>query len=494
MPNPKILVVEDETIVALDIKSRLESLGFVVPAVAASGEEAIQKATETHPDLVLMDIKLKGKQDGVEAAEEIRAQFQIPVIYLTAYADEATLQRAKITEPFGYILKPFEGRELHSAIEMALYKHQAERRLRESEQWLSTILRSIGDAVIATDASGCVNFMNPVAEALTQWKQEDAFGKDVREVLNIISGGTRRPIESLVAKVLEERRIVDLEGNSLLVARDGTEIPVDDTAAPIMDDEGSIIGVVLVFQDVTERKRAEDKLAQYTVELEARNEELDAFARTVAHDLQNPLSAVIGFAEVLKKEVMEASDDRLRVPARAIERYARKMDDIIRELLLLARVRQEQIQIQPLDMATIIAEAQQRLTHMMQEHQAEIISPGTWPATLGYGPWVEEVWVNYLSNAIKYGGRPPRIELGATTQPDGAVRFWVRDNGPGIPPEAQSQLFTPFTRLERIDAEGHGLGLSIVQRIVEKLGGQVGVESSVRQGSEFYFTLPGAKR
>jgi two-component system sensor histidine kinase/response regulator len=141
-------------------------------------------------------------------------------------------------------------------------------------------------------------------------------------------------------------------------------------------------------------------------------------------------------------------------------------------------------------MASIVAEAQQRLAHMIEEHQAEIILPDTWPVALGHGPWVEEVWVNYLNNAIKYGGQPPHVELGATKQPDGMVRFWVRDNGPGLRPEEQARLFTPFTRLDQVRTKGHGLGLSIVGRIVEKLGGQVGVESEVGRGSVFTFTLP----
>jgi two-component system sensor histidine kinase/response regulator len=151
-------------------------------------------------------------------------------------------------------------------------------------------------------------------------------------------------------------------------------------------------------------------------------------------------------------------------------------------------------EMRPLDMASTVDEAQRRLTYMIEEHQAEIILPKSWPVALGYGPWVEEVWANYLSNAIQYGGRPPRVELGATVQADSQVCFWVRDNGPGLTPEEQARLFTPFTRLDQVRVKGHGLGLSIVQRIVEKLDGQVGVESQVGQGSVFTFTLPGMRQ
>ncbi|MCA1994915.1 MAG: response regulator, partial [Coleofasciculus sp. S288] len=165
----RLLIVENEGIVALNIQRRLEGLGYRIVATVSSGEEAIDIAGETTPDLVLMDIKLEGNIDGIEAAIEIRNRFQIPIVYLTAYTNDETLNRAKLTEPYGYILKPFEARDLGTTIEIALYKYQMEQQLREREQWLATTLKSIGDAVITTDAEGLITFMNPVAEALTRW-------------------------------------------------------------------------------------------------------------------------------------------------------------------------------------------------------------------------------------------------------------------------------------------------------------------------------------
>jgi PAS domain S-box-containing protein len=245
-------------------------------------------------------------------------------------------------------------------------------------------------------------------------------------------------------------------------------------------------------REITERKRAEEALRQYTVELEARNEELDAFVHTVAHDLKGPLVPLVCYAEMLDKDYASLPGQKLREYSRVIAQHGFKMGSIIDELLLLTEVRKmEEVTIEPLDMASIVVEAQGRVAYLIEEHQAEIISPDTWPVALGYGPWVVEVWVNYLSNAIKYGGWPPRVELGATGQADGMVRFWVLDNGPGLTPEEQARLFTPFTQLAQVRAKGHGLGLSIVRRIVEKSGGQVGVESEVGRGSVFTFTLPG---
>ena len=223
-----------------------------------------------------------------------------------------------------------------------------------------------------------------------------------------------------------------------------------------------------------------------------RNEELDAFAHTVAHDLKNPLGPVIGFAEIVIRDYTAMSDDERQRCVQAIARSGRKIKSIVEELLLLAEVRKVQVGTEPLDMAAIVSEAQQRLADMVEQSHAKIVlsDAAMWPGAVGYGPWVEEVWVNYLSNAIKYGGKPPHVELGAELQTDNMVRFWVSDNGPGIPPEARARLFTPFTRLDQVRTQGHGLGLSIARRIVEKLGGQVGVESRVGQGSVFSFTLP----
>ncbi len=246
-------------------------------------------------------------------------------------------------------------------------------------------------------------------------------------------------------------------------------------------------------QEIRERVRAEEQLRQYAADLETRNAELDAFAHTVAHDLKNPLTALITTGYLLENNYNKLSKENLNLYARMIVNNGRMMNNIIDELLLLSSVREiDEIETQPLDMDRIVTNVRDRLAFSVEEHQAEIVLPDHWPVALGYGPWIEEVWANYISNAVKYGGQPPRAELGGTTEADGWVRFWVRDNGLGLTPEEQGQLFTPFERLHQVHAEGHGLGLSIVQRIVEKLGGQVGVESTVGQGSVFFFTLPGA--
>jgi signal transduction histidine kinase len=232
------------------------------------------------------------------------------------------------------------------------------------------------------------------------------------------------------------------------------------------------------------------ELRRLNADLQTRNEELDAFAHTVAHDLQNPLNLIVGNATTLQAEAR--LPEELHHCLNTIVRNGQKMSNIIDELQLLAGVRKTEVELKPLNMGRIVAEAQQRLAHLVAEHQAKIIFPEDWPIALGHAPWIEEVWANYLSNGIKYGGQPPRLQLGATARSDNLVRFWVRDNGPGLTPEEQARLFIPFTQLSQTSTKGYGLGLSITRRIVERLGGQVGVESEgiAGQGCVFFFTLP----
>jgi two-component system sensor histidine kinase/response regulator len=250
--------------------------------------------------------------------------------------------------------------------------------------------------------------------------------------------------------------------------------------------------------------------AQQLAELEARNEELDAFAHTVAHDIKSPMAVISGYSDLLLEAFDDLPPDKRTEALYSISRGTQKIVNIVDELLLLAGVRRTEVQLAPINMERVIREVKQRVEYMLVESQAEVIIPETWPVASGYAPWIEEVWVNYLTNACKYGGQPPQIELGADPQgfpsapppksggqgenPEGLrlVRFWVRDNGKGLSPEDQARLFTPFTRLDQARARGHGLGLSIVRRIVEKQGGQVGVMSSgvPGEGCTFYFTLP----
>ncbi len=259
MEKTRILVVEDEGLIARDIEDMVRNAGYQVCAVVGTGEEAVEKAETTHPDLILMDIILRGEMDGVEAAEKIREGFNIPVIYLTAHTDEITLQRAKLTEPLGYSLKPVEQKELMTVIEMALYKHQMEIKLRERQSWLSTILQNIGEGVIATDPFGNVTFMNPVAEKLTGWNQPESIGKPLTSILHLVDEDTGKLVRVAIPELLANNSSNPINGN-IQIVNYVEKTPIELASTAIQDGKESVCGLVLVLHDLTERKRYEEKL------------------------------------------------------------------------------------------------------------------------------------------------------------------------------------------------------------------------------------------
>ncbi|PSB01125.1 GGDEF domain-containing response regulator [Merismopedia glauca] len=267
-----ILIVEDEKIVARDLQLVLEDLGYSVPAIANTGELAIQKAFELKPDLILMDIRLLGEMDGISTAQIVVDQLDIPIVYLTAHSDETTLARAKLTHPYGYLIKPFEERELRAVIEIALYKHEMECRLKENAQWLSTVLNSIGDAVLTTDAEGRITMLNAVAEKLTGWSCEEALNRPSTDVFNLIHEASRKIVSNPINEAISTQKIVMLPPLTLLVRKDGIEIPIEDSVAPItlhkgtapiQDGKGQITGAVVIFRDVTQQRLSAKKLHRH---------------------------------------------------------------------------------------------------------------------------------------------------------------------------------------------------------------------------------------
>jgi PAS domain S-box-containing protein len=259
MQKARILVVEDEGIIAEDIQMSLQDLGYEIAGIVATGEDAMRVAQEKRPDLVLMDVVLQGELDGIEAANRIHTCCKIPIIYLTAYSDDKVLERAKNSEPFGYLIKPFRDRELRSTIEMALFKNALDRKLKESQEWLSVTLSSIGDGLIATDEQGLVKFINPVAEALTGWSTAQARGKPLEKVFSVVEEKTGERVEGLTKDLVSPHANERLMGK-LLVTRGGARIPFEANASPIGGTGEGVIGIVLVFRDITERKKTEERL------------------------------------------------------------------------------------------------------------------------------------------------------------------------------------------------------------------------------------------
>ncbi len=250
MPGKNILVVEDDRISGAYIQNVLTRLGYDAPLVVDTGEDAVHKAVETRPDLVLMDIGLAGEMTGIQAAVQIREKTGIPLIYLTALSDAQTIHEAKVTGPFGFISKPFHEQVLHMAIEIAMYRHEMEERMRENEAWLKTILAGIGDAVVATDHKSRVRFMNPVAEKLTGWEEKEALGRYLDEIFHLIGGETGAPAQSPVGQAIRDKAPVSQKNHVLLVRRNGQTLAIEDSASPIRDVSGNVTGVVMVFREV----------------------------------------------------------------------------------------------------------------------------------------------------------------------------------------------------------------------------------------------------
>ncbi len=267
MADTSVWIVEDESIVAMDLKARLLKMGYHVAGISGYAEEAIEEIRLNPPDIVLMDIVLKGTMDGIEAAGIIREELEIPVVYLTAYSEDSTIFRAKVTEPYGYILKPFMERDLQIAIEIALYKSSMERKLRASERWLKTTMQSMGEGIIATDSEGIVRFMNPVATNLTGAVEDQAIGTPSGAAFRTESSSGSQGTDP-VLMALGDQRAVCSDELMVLVSLDGTRRFVEYTATPILDEKDHISGAVLIFRDISDRVRAEEELRRHREHLE----------------------------------------------------------------------------------------------------------------------------------------------------------------------------------------------------------------------------------
>ena len=447
-------------------------------------------------DIVIADYSMP-HFDGLTALRLLQESgLDLPFILVSGAIGEETAVAAMKAGAHDYVMKdnlarlgPTVRRELHEA-QVRLARQQAEKALQESEEKYRLLVENAQEAIVVAQ-DGLLKFVNPKGLEFAGYSQQEMASMPFAEMIHPDDRETTlqtylKYLRGEESPPIYQLRFVDkfgsikwLESNVVLVTWEGRPATLS------------------FLSDITERRRAEEALRQYAAELEARNEDLDAFAHTVAHDLKGPLGHMVGFAEVLEQDYTALPQEEARRHLHTIAQSGRKMSSIVDALLLLAEARKMEVAMQPLNMAGIVAEALGRFTAILEERQAQIVLPDTWPMARGYEPWVEEVWANYLSNALKFGGRPPRVELGGAVQDRNdnttaspIVRFWVRDNGPGLTPEDQGRLFTPFTRLEQVSGRGHGLGLSIVRRIVEKMGGHVGVQSEIGAGSTFWFTLP----
>ncbi|MEH2181565.1 hybrid sensor histidine kinase/response regulator [Nostoc sp.] len=494
MGQARILVVEDEVIVARTIASQLSQLGYIVTGTASSGKIAIAKASETQPELVLMDIILKGDMDGIATATQIRQQLDVPVIYLTAYGDDHTLERAKITQPFGYIVKPFTTKDLKIAIEIGLLKHRLERELRENRDQLATLLNSMSDAVIAANEQGKITFMNPAAEVLTGWQQKDALGNEAAKIFHIVDEITEVTLENPVTKVLREQQVVYLGEFKSLITKDAKRVPIGDSASPLKRGSDEINGVLVVFWDLSERRQS--KLLEQALEKEQELNRLKSlFISTVSHEFRNPLTVVQTAVELMEMQGANLTDTKRGVYLKRIQGAVQSMEKLMEEVLFMGRAEAEKLIFNPapLNLKQFCQELIEDFL-IVKSSVCEIVftchSENT-SAVMDEG-LLHYLFANLLSNAVKYSPQGGKIQFNLICNPIEKVAiFYIQDRGMGIPEPDQARLFESFYRASNVKSiQGTGLGLVIVKRCVDAHRGQISVTSKVGVGTRFTVILP----
>ncbi len=498
----KILIVEDEQIVATDIKNKLSRLGYEVTAVVNSGESALEEVSKNIPDLALMDIKLEGDMDGVETAGYLREKYDIPVIYLTAFVDQNTLEGAKVTQPYGYILKPFVLKELQSNIEIAIHRSRLEKKLRQREQWLSTILHSIGDAVIVTNENEEIMFMNPVAEHLTGSVEDEVKGKNLEDVYSLVVDDSIDESSQVAKSYSEPESIDSLRRHSGRLIKNGTEIPIEENIAPIKDHKGDKTGSVLVFRDISELKNIQD----YLVKIQ-KIESLAILAGAIAHNFNNSLTAILGNLSLVHSFL--TPDDKLYDMITDAEDATMIARNLTQQLSTFSKGGvSEYKEVSSIgSLLTKTANLALEGSHIEKELSIPADQPinsdakgapdGLWPVNIDV-ELITQAINNVIMNAkqampaagtlsitAKNIDNLPSEKNGGETRP--YVMITIKDTGIGITKDDLPKIFDPFFSTKSAET---GLGLAVTRSIILNHDGLIEIDSEVNKGTTCNIYLP----
>ncbi len=486
-----VFVVEDEGIIASSISDSLRKAGYEVAGIARSGEETLLKLSGITPQLILMDIHLSGRMDGIELAGKIRETFDIPIVYLTAHSDRETLNRAKITEPFGYLPKPVQQSNLYTAIEIALYKHRVDYELRQNRASLNTVLGSMHDGVLVVDNAGIVQFINAHAERLTCWPACEAIGQPVSSVLPLTDKNLEVSVDKLLTGTLGQHWPKALPPGLLATDREGNTFPLDGDIATSTDALGSV-GTVITFRSAAERLKHEQDIRHDHKMLA-----VGRLAAGVAHDFNNLLTVVLGTAEIALAQLPPGHE--LCGSIQQIIQAGETAADVTRKLLTFSSKQVTPARV--VDWNSIIRSHEGLCRHLLGPHI-------TWSMTLGAKSGLvradpaelAEVLINLVTNArdaMPEGGhltiQTADVDLEAVPllvpQTNGYVALIVEDTGRGMDASTAEHLFEPFFTT-KLSGKGTGLGLSIVDGIVRELGGSIDVDSEPGLGTTFRVYLP----
>src|SRR5262245_17793387 len=508
----KILNVDDNE-AGLYAKSRaLRLAGFEVHE-AMTGEDALRLANEVKPQLVLLDVRLPDVS-GIEVCRRIKTDPATDFILVIQTSATFTETRDRIRGLEGgadaYLTEPIEAAELIANIRAILRLRETEQQVIEREAWLNTVMSSIGDAVITTDLEGRVTLINPVAQEMIGWTKADAEGQPLMEVFRIINERTRQPSENPAVRVLLGGPSVGLlADHDVLIARDGRETPIDNRAAPIKDERGNLIGVVLAFRDITERSRIEKARERLLIyEQEARREaevagrraeeasrSKDEFLATVSHELRTPLNHILGWIAMLRSGKLQP--DKIQKAFDTIERNVRAQGRLIDDLLDVSRIVSGKLLIEPrqIEIAKVIEAAAESIGPVADEKGVKfktILDPEAGMVTGDPDRLQQAVW-NLLTNAVKFTPEGRHVEL-RLTRVNSQIEITVSDEGRGISADFLPHIFDRFSQQDATAARQHGglgLGLAIVRHLVELHGGSVRVESAGEgRGATFTITLP----
>ena len=461
--------------------------------IATSGSQALTEIFATQPDLVLMDIRLdKDDFDGIATAQKLQSQSNVPIIFLTAHCDRETLDRAKITTPFGYILKPYNKKELQIGIEFALHKHQQEVKRIKREELLSTILNTAKDGVIATDKTSNITYMNPAAENLTGWKLDQAYQHQGSEILQIIDQRTQQSLDP-IKQVLEQGKAIYLDKYAVLLKRNGEQTSISDSASPILNKDDLVEGVVLIFAP-RRNSNSTDSANQdsTTIATHKKINELSVYLiDLLLHELRTPLTVILSTSQSLQsyrqKWTVEKQDQSLKRIQQAISQITRLLDNVS----VWEELGKEQVALQPewIDAIALGEEIISNLKLINENRQLVLSYQGKKRSVYLDRDIVQYILINLLLNGIKYSPKDSMVSLKIEYETNYII-FQVSDYGVGIPQTEQRQIFEPFFRASNAGKiKGTGLGLAIVKEYVQLCQGEITLESSTSK-TTFTVRLP----
>jgi len=491
----RIVVVEDDDLLADEIEQTLTVLGYEVMGRAATSDECLTVVQRVAPDLVLMDVKIRGERDGIDTALRLKQLVDVPVVYLTGFSDDQTLRRAKQTAAHGYLVKPFRTAELKSAVEIALFKHQMEGELRRREHWFSAMLRAIGDGVVAVDPQEIITFANPAAKELIGAQGQDLVGIKFGDVYQLLHRRTREPVDAVRA-ALRQRVPVRLPPGAALIGPTG-DLPIEESVAPIIDSKGTLMGAVAVLRDVREREALHERIAASD-----RLASLGTLAAGVAHEINNPLTYILANAAMAERELGQWQDvatsptdhllSTLRRDLSEIEDGAERIRRIVADLGLFARPHSDATHG---DLGSALNWAIRVTSTLVKSRARLVLDIDSVPRVRGDTTRLGQVFVNLLVNAAQAieEGEPEnnRVTVSASASGPSEVVVTISDTGTGMTQETMRRIFEPFFTTKPVGA-GTGLGLSVCKGIVESLDGELTVESQRGVGSSFRVYLPRA--